>query len=132
MASPHFNLFIKEEDIRSSPKRKEESRDKSSKKKNKEKSDESFDHGWDDFDVDVVDEVRSLTKPIAHSLECFKDFMETYTIFEGCTEEEWEVYMKKLDKLITKLKEEDASVFNREVVTDMIRNGHPLAMEIRR
>ena len=69
-------------------------------------------------------------KKMAEALEYYKDYIETYTIFEGISEDQWNDNMKKLKKLIKKLKKGDPSVFDIDTLNDLLDSGHQLVFGI--
>ena len=96
------------------------------KKKKKKKHNKKYEeYDYSEIHCDEYD-LQAKMKKMAEALEYYKDYIETYTIFEGITEEEWEKNMQQLKKLIKKLKKGDPSVFDIDALNDMLDSGHQL------
>lgn len=99
------------------------------KKKLKQKDvfefDDDAEYDYSDIHEDP-DTLRETMKKMADALECYKDYIETYAIFEGITEKEWEENMKLIKKLIKKLRRGDPSVFDISALNDVLDSDHNL------
>lgn len=94
------------------------------KKKKKKKKKEEYDYSDINYDGDI----RKMMKELADSIKGYIKYMEVYVIFEGVTEDEWKKNMKVAKKLIKKLKKGDPSVFNIDVLNEMLADDHKLVI----
>lgn len=85
-------------------------------------------YDYSDFNYDG--DFLGLMRKIADSIESYIDYMETYAIYEGVTESEWNKNIKIANKLIKKLRKGDPSVFNVEALNDILSSDHHLIMNI--
>lgn len=97
---------------------------KKKKNKKKKKTDDEYDYS----DINYSGDIRKLMKQMANSLECYIDFIETYAIFEGITEDEWQKNVKNIKKLIKKLRKGDPSVFDINNMNEVLTQGHQLVI----
>ena len=79
---------LKISDLSESKKSSKDTKKKSKKKKKNKQKDEYKDYDYSEIHYDA-DELVTCMKKMADALECYKDYIETYAIFEGITEEEW-------------------------------------------
>ncbi len=96
------------------------------KKKKKNNIDE-FDYS----DINYNGDIRKLMLNIAESIEGYLDYMETYAIIEGISEEEWEKNMKIGKKLIKKLRKGDPSVFDIPTLNEVLSSDHQLVIGLK-
>ena len=89
------------------------------KKKNKE---EEYDYS----DINYSGDIRHLMSDIADSLEGYIDYIETFVIFSGITEKEWEKNIKTVKKLIKKLRKGNPSVFNIDELNNVLASEHQI------
>ena len=99
------------------------------KKKKKNRMMEVYDENdYDYSDINYNGDIRKLMGHIASSIEGYIDYIETYAIFEGITEKEWETNMKIVKKLIKKLKKGDPSVFDVQTLNEVLATDHELVV----
>ena len=98
------------------------------KKKDKvDKDDEPEEFDLSEINADE-DDIRKKMKAMANSIECYLDYIETYAIFDGITEEEWKKNVKTVKKLIKKLRKGDPSVFDIPTLNNVLSQGHQLVI----
>lgn len=93
---------------------------------NKKKKKNFYDDEYDYSDIHYDGDFRELCQKIANSIEEFMELMETYAIFDGMTEDEWNSNIKKLKKLCKKLRKGDPSVFDIDRLNELLDSGHGL------
>ena len=94
-------------------------------KKEKKKKKKKYDYSDINYDGDF----RKVMKEHAKSLKGYIKYLEVYVIFEGMTEKEWKENMKIAKKLIKKLKKGDPSVYNINVLNEMLADNHKLVID---
>ena len=97
----------------------------SKKKKKKNHYDKTE---YDYSEINYSGDIRKLMDDIANSIEGYIDNMETYAIFEGMTEAEWDKNMKIAKKLIKKLRKGDPSVFDIDTLNRVLASGHKIVL----
>ena len=93
-------------------------------KKKEKKKKKIYDYSNINYDGDI----RKMMKELARSIKGYIDYVEVYAIFDGITEKEWKKNMKRAKKLIKKLKKGDPSVFNIEVLNQVLDSDHKLVI----
>lgn len=96
------------------------------KKNKKKKCLINEDNEYDYSDINYNGDIRKFMTNIADSIEVYIDFIETYAIFEGITEDAWKQNMKIAKKLIKKLRKGDPSVFNISKLNEVISSNHKI------
>lgn len=100
-----------------------------SKKKKKQKKYHD-DSEYDYSDINYSGDIRKLMNDIADSIQGYIEYIETYAIFEGTTEIEWEKNMKQVKKLIKKLRKGDPSVFDISTLNEVLATDHKLIIGV--
>ena len=101
---------------------------KMGKKKNKKKYNGYDDSEYDYSDINYDGDIRKVMRDIASAIEGYLDYAETYAIFEGITEKEWETNMKIAKKLVKKLRKGDPSVFDIDTLNKVLATDHQLVI----
>ena len=100
------------------------------KKKKKKKKKTYDDNDYDYSDINYSGDIRKLMNEIADSIQGYIDYIETYAIFEGTTESEWDKNMEIAKKLIKKLRKGDPSVFDIPTLNEVLASGHNLVLGV--
>lgn len=101
------------------------------KKKPKKKKKDHDDILYDYSDINYGGDIRKLMDQFADSIEGYVDSVNTYFIFEGINKEEWKKMKKQAKKLIRKLREGDPSVFDINVLNEVLASDHSIIVGYR-
>ena len=98
-------------------------------KKKKKYHNDYYDDYYDDDDMDYSGihydgDIRELLTVIADSIEGYMKIMETYAIFDGVTEKEWNEDNANLRKIIKGLRKGKTNMFDKERLNEILDSGH--------